>query len=187
RVTCALLETAEDEARWVAERVLELVKLPPSMAPDGGFWPGADRIRGRAPTIAVLCRKRAQFPAMRAAIEARGVGVEVVGLGGLLIVPEVADIVATLRVLHDPGASGTRRRTRPRGTRVSARSPPSCGRCAGTPAARCRTWWARWSGSSGWTSRWRRSPGASPPPPGPIWTRSPTLRRHSPTTRRSRR
>ena len=28
-----------------------------------------------------------------------------VGLGGLLTVPEVADIVATLRVLHDPGAS----------------------------------------------------------------------------------
>jgi DNA helicase-2/ATP-dependent DNA helicase PcrA len=106
RVTCALLETADDEARWVADRVFELVKLPPSMAPDGEFWPGADRIRGRAPTIAVLCRKRAQFPAMRAAIEARGVGVEVVGLGGLLIVPEVADIVATLRVLHDPGASG---------------------------------------------------------------------------------
>ena len=28
-----------------------------------------------------------------------------VGLGGLLTVPEVADIVATLRVLHDPAAS----------------------------------------------------------------------------------
>ena len=35
----------------------------------------------------------------------RGIPVEVVGLGGLLTVPEVADIVATLRVLHDPGAS----------------------------------------------------------------------------------
>jgi DNA helicase-2/ATP-dependent DNA helicase PcrA len=39
------------------------------------------------------------------ALEARGIPVEVVGLGGLLTVPEVADIVATLRVLHDPGAS----------------------------------------------------------------------------------
>ena len=54
----------------------------------------------------MLCRKRAQFPVLRAAIEARGIPVEVVGLGGLLTVPEVADIVATLRVLHDPGASG---------------------------------------------------------------------------------
>ncbi len=75
----------------------------------------APRTAGRGPTarpdrvrpsdIAVLCRKRAQFPALRAALEARGIPVEVVGLGGLLTVPEVADIVATLRVLHDPTAS----------------------------------------------------------------------------------
>src|SRR5581483_9616220 len=39
-------------------------------------------------------------------LAARGIPVEVVGLGGLLTVPEVADIVATLRVLHDPSASG---------------------------------------------------------------------------------
>ena len=51
----------------------------------------------------MLCRKRSQFPALRAALTARGIPVEVVGLGGLLTVPEVADIVATLRVLHDPG------------------------------------------------------------------------------------
>ena len=42
---------------------------------------------------------------LRQAIEARGVPVEVVGLGGLLAVPEVQDVVATLRVLHDAGAS----------------------------------------------------------------------------------
>src|SRR6202043_4177324 len=39
------------------------------------------------------------------AIEARGVPCEVVGLGGLLSVPEVQDVVATLRVLHDAAAS----------------------------------------------------------------------------------
>jgi DNA helicase-2/ATP-dependent DNA helicase PcrA len=44
---------------------------------------------------------------LRAAIEARGIPVEVVGLGGLLTVPEVADVVATLRVLHDPAASSS--------------------------------------------------------------------------------
>ena len=59
----------------------------------------------RPSDIAVLCRKRAQFPAIRAALEARDIPVEVVGLGGLLTVPEVADIVATLQVLHDPTAS----------------------------------------------------------------------------------
>ena len=64
-------------------------------------------MHGSAPSdIAVLCRKRAQFAALRTALEARGVPVEVVGLGGLLTVPEVADIVATLQVMHDPAASG---------------------------------------------------------------------------------
>ena len=55
--------------------------------------------------VAVLCRKRSQFVPMRRAMEARGIPVEVVGLGGLLVVPEVQDVVATLRVLHDAGAS----------------------------------------------------------------------------------
>jgi DNA helicase II / ATP-dependent DNA helicase PcrA len=55
--------------------------------------------------IAVLCRKRSQFVPVRRALEARGIPVEVVGLGGLLSVPEVQDVVATLRVLHDASAS----------------------------------------------------------------------------------
>ena len=53
----------------------------------------------------MLCRKRSQFVPLRHALEARGIPVEVVGLGGLLAVPEVQDVVATLRVLHDAGAS----------------------------------------------------------------------------------
>ena len=59
----------------------------------------------RPSDIAVLCRKRSQFVPLRHALEARGIPVEVVGLGGLLAVPEVQDVVATLRVLHDAGAS----------------------------------------------------------------------------------
>jgi DNA helicase-2/ATP-dependent DNA helicase PcrA len=59
----------------------------------------------RPSDVAVLCRKRSQFVPLRRAIEARGIQVEVVGLGGLLVVPEVQDVVATLRVLHDAGAS----------------------------------------------------------------------------------
>ena len=106
QVTCALTETVAAEADWIAERINRLIALPPGIAPDGQAWPD-DREAGVRPSdIAVLCRKRAQFPVLRAAIEARGIPVEVVGLGGLLTVPEVADIVATLRVLHDPAASG---------------------------------------------------------------------------------
>jgi DNA helicase-2/ATP-dependent DNA helicase PcrA len=57
------------------------------------------------PTMAVLCRKRSQFAAIRREFERRGMAFEVVGLGGLLDTPEVVDIVATLRVLADPGRS----------------------------------------------------------------------------------
>jgi ATP-dependent DNA helicase UvrD/PcrA len=101
-VVCALLETAAAEARWVGEQVAALLRLPAGIAPDGEPW---DRVGVQPSDIAVLCRKRSQFALLRAAIEAQGIPVEVVGLGGLLTVPEVADIVATLRVLHDPAES----------------------------------------------------------------------------------
>ena len=107
-VVCALLETAADEARWVANQVAEVLSSPAGIAPDGAPWPGQRPDLWVKPSdVAVLCRKRAQFPLLRAAMEAKGIPVEVVGLGGLLTVPEVADIVATLRVLHDPAASGS--------------------------------------------------------------------------------
>ncbi|MBX7558523.1 hypothetical protein K1Y78_64270, partial [Streptomyces sp. tea 10] len=57
------------------------------------------------PTMAVLCRKRAQFEPLRLELEARDIPYEVVGLGGLLHTPEVADVVAMLHVLTDPGRS----------------------------------------------------------------------------------
>jgi DNA helicase-2/ATP-dependent DNA helicase PcrA len=104
-VTCALLDTVLDEAEWVAGQVAALLAAPPGCAPDGQPWPDERQAGVRPSDIAVLCRKRAQFVPIRRAIEARGVPVEVVGLGGLLVVPEVQDVVATLRVLQDAGAS----------------------------------------------------------------------------------
>jgi DNA helicase II / ATP-dependent DNA helicase PcrA len=105
-VVCALLETAAEEADWIADQIAGLVTLPPGAAPDGAAWPDGRRDRRVRPSdIAVLCRKRAQFPALRTALGARGIPVEVVGLGGLLTVPEVQDVVATLRVMHDPTAA----------------------------------------------------------------------------------
>jgi len=105
KVVCALLETAADEASWVAGQITGLLSLPAGAAPDGSPWPDGRQDGVRPSDIAVLCRKRAQFPALRTAIEARGIPVEVVGLGGLLTVPEVQDVVATLRVMHDPAAA----------------------------------------------------------------------------------
>jgi DNA helicase II / ATP-dependent DNA helicase PcrA len=89
-VMSALLETFRDEAQWIADRIAVA-------------WQ-ADTA---SPTTAVLIRRRDQIPAIEAALRARGLPVEVVGLGGLLDTPEVRDVVCTLRVLADPtdGAS----------------------------------------------------------------------------------
>ncbi|MFB9235281.1 ATP-dependent helicase [Plantactinospora siamensis] len=96
-VGCALLPTYADEADWIADGIL-------------AAWRGAARSTAlpeqipvdRRPTTAVLVRLRSQIPAIEAALRARGLPVEVMGLGGLLDTPEVRDVVCTLRVLADP-------------------------------------------------------------------------------------
>ncbi|MBB6118817.1 ATP-dependent helicase [Nocardiopsis algeriensis] len=109
-VRTALFGTESEEALWIAREVRELVRAEDGgTAPDGLPWPPGES-GGRADggvgpgDIAVLCRRRAQFPALREALEAQGIPVEVVGLGGLMAVPEVRDIIATLRVVHDASA-----------------------------------------------------------------------------------
>ena len=88
RVLAHVGETVEDEARAVAEFVAE--RWRPAEAPGGRV------------TAAVLCRKRSQFEPLRRALRARGLPVEVVGLGGLLSTPEVVDLLAALQAAHDP-------------------------------------------------------------------------------------
>ncbi|MFB4312639.1 ATP-dependent helicase [Actinomadura sp. 21ATH] len=114
RVECALFETVEEEADRIAARIQRELAGDPATAPDGGAWLGDEPLQYG--DIAVLARKRSQFPLIRKALETRGIPVEVVGLGGLLTVPEVQDVVATLRVMHDPsaGASLARLLTGPR-------------------------------------------------------------------------
>ena len=52
--------------------------------------------------MAVLCRTRAQLVPIADALEELGVPYEIVGLGGMLSVPEVADVRAALTVAADP-------------------------------------------------------------------------------------
>ena len=56
-------------------------------------------------SMAVLCRTRSQFTPIVAALIERGIPVEVVGLGGLLDVPEVADVRALMSVALDPSSA----------------------------------------------------------------------------------
>ena len=111
----ALFHTETEEAAWIADQVYSLVHAEPGepgsahTAPDFLAWPegetGGAEDGGTSPgDVAILCRKRAQFPPLREALEALNIPVEVVGLGGLMLVPEVRDIIATLRVVHDASA-----------------------------------------------------------------------------------
>ncbi|TDC32682.1 ATP-dependent DNA helicase [Micromonospora sp. KC213] len=97
-VHCALLHTYADEADWIADSVLAAWRGAAGMP---HALPEHIPVPHR-PTTAVLVRLRSQIPAIEAALRARGLPVEVVGLGGLLDTPEVRDVVCTLRVLADP-------------------------------------------------------------------------------------
>ena len=85
--------TLEDEVEWIADVVARHWRAGRAT----GGMPAVD-----APTAAVLCRVRSQFPLVEAALRKKHLPVEVVGLGGLLHVPEVAELRAALEVLQDP-------------------------------------------------------------------------------------
>ncbi|MFI5889246.1 UvrD-helicase domain-containing protein [Actinoplanes sp. NPDC051513] len=102
-VTCALLDTYAEEADWIADQMLAAWRITAGMLDAA---PEQIPVEKR-PTSAVLVRVRSQIAVIEQALRARGLPVEVVGLGGLLDTPEVRDVVSTLRVLADPtdGAS----------------------------------------------------------------------------------
>lgn len=77
---------AVDEADFIAEQVLALHEE------QGVAWK----------EIAILFRKNKDIEAVRGALEEYGIPVEVANLGGLLGIPEVADVFAWLRLLDNP-------------------------------------------------------------------------------------
>ncbi len=58
-------------------------------------------------TLAVLVRKRSLIAPIALALSEAGLPVEIVDLGGLLSLPEIVDVVSTLRVLVDHTAGGS--------------------------------------------------------------------------------
>ncbi len=89
-VRCALLPTHAEELAWLADSLAHLVRT--------GTRPG---------DIAVLCRTATDFADIQAALVQRDIPVEVVGLSGLLHLPEIADLVAVCEVLQDPTANAS--------------------------------------------------------------------------------
>jgi DNA helicase-2/ATP-dependent DNA helicase PcrA len=102
-IGCALLPDVASERDWIADGLARL-------------YHDALREGIAVPTAAVLVRRNADAAPMADALVARDVPVEVVGLAGLLAIPEVADVVAMLRLAADPsaGAAAMRVLTGPR-------------------------------------------------------------------------
>ena len=94
RSVIAVLPDYRSEVGWIGEQIDAL------RAPDG---------RQTTPwkQVAVLVRKGAQIPEIYAELHGRGIPVEVVGLSGLLHLPEIADLTAMLDVVDDPIANAS--------------------------------------------------------------------------------
>jgi DNA helicase-2/ATP-dependent DNA helicase PcrA len=90
-VRCALHRDVAIERDWVAEQIADRYRA----AAHAGEQP---------PTAAVLVRRNADAGPIAAALTARGVPVEVVGLAGLLSIAEVAQVISMLRLVADPTA-----------------------------------------------------------------------------------
>ncbi|HWM58387.1 MAG TPA: ATP-dependent DNA helicase [Pseudonocardia sp.] len=88
-VRIGLLPDVAAELDWMADAIAEQ-------------WAAAQQRGDAAPTSAVLVRRRVDMDPIATALRARGLPVEVVGLGGLLDTPEVRDLVSALRLVADP-------------------------------------------------------------------------------------
>lgn len=91
-LTCGIFENLEAEAQAIAEYFTPL-------------WQG-NQLAENPKTFAVLVRKKSQITYIQEALTAANIPSEVLGLGGLIHVPEVADIVALLKVINSPDAGG---------------------------------------------------------------------------------
>lgn len=86
----------EEEASFIASEVERL------------HAPGETGTETPWSEFAVLVRRKSHIRPIHDALRERGIPVDVVGLAGLLEVPEVLDTIAWLRVLADPGPMANR-------------------------------------------------------------------------------
>ncbi|WP_300267176.1 ATP-dependent DNA helicase [Microbacterium sp.] len=88
--------TVHDEAAEVADWFAERRRAHGDAARTGG--------ESKPHTGAILFRSKRHMQTFAEALAARGIPHRILGLGGLLATPEVVDVVAALRVIHDPNA-----------------------------------------------------------------------------------
>jgi len=93
-ISATSLTTQAEEASYIADQFSILWNAPERMGTDFE----------KRSTFAVLVRGRSQIQEIEEALRDRGIPVEVLGLGGLIHTPEIADIIALLKVLTFPGA-----------------------------------------------------------------------------------
>jgi DNA helicase-2/ATP-dependent DNA helicase PcrA len=96
-LTCGIYENLEAEGLAIAEYFKPLWLENEVLRKDPGKKPR---------TFAVLVRKKSQIAVIQEALTAADIPSEVLGLGGLIHVPEVADIVSILKVINSPDAGG---------------------------------------------------------------------------------
>ncbi|MFC6287474.1 UvrD-helicase domain-containing protein [Nocardioides sp. GCM10027113] len=94
-VTARVFETHADELAWLAEEVRATRTRLAAADPDKPAWS----------KIGVLTRDNAHAEDVFDALTGAGIPVEIVGLSGLLRLPEVAEVVAVLHLLHDVTAN----------------------------------------------------------------------------------
>ena len=105
-LACGVFETIEAEAVAISEYFSHL-------------WFSSGRMalaENKRSSFAVLVRKRSQIPEIEIALRSANIPVEVLGVGGLIHVAEVADVITLMRVVTNPeaGASLMRHLTGPR-------------------------------------------------------------------------
>ena len=83
------------DARTEARRIAGLIREDADAHRRADGEPGWDR-------AAILCRKRRLFGPIAEVLREEGIPVEVVDLGGLLLLPEIVDVMSWLRLLEDP-------------------------------------------------------------------------------------
>ena len=127
QVRAATFETWPEEISWIGDQI-------------AGLRGGGEVSRWA--DVAVLTRRNADIAPLYAELTARNVPVEIVGLGGLLHLPEILDITATLRLIEDVTANpelirlltGPRWQVGPRDLAMLGRRARELARAGGNPA-----------------------------------------------------